>query len=171
MTNIFRSFKVLRSGVTEIESGESVFFRTRRFEKFSLVRMRGLEPPRCHHHRLLRPARLPVPPHPQGTGCHYANGFRRCQPGKSCVRERGREWFLTVESVVPVPSPNAPVAIPITIAIAAVTPEDVADRDAVTPRTASIPTTITSVVAVDKLATLLIQPHCSTTASLAQRVS
>src|ERR1044071_4186501 len=29
-----------------------------------LVRMRGLEPPRCHHHRLLRPARLPVPPHP-----------------------------------------------------------------------------------------------------------
>src|SRR6188508_3663268 len=30
-----------------------------------MVRMRGLEPPRCHHHRLLRPARLPVPPHPQ----------------------------------------------------------------------------------------------------------
>src|ERR1700738_2617580 len=27
--------------------------------------MRGLEPPRCHHHRLLRPARLPVPPHPR----------------------------------------------------------------------------------------------------------
>src|SRR6185369_7997613 len=33
-----------------------------------LVRMRGLEPPRCHHHRLLRPARLPVPPHPQDAG-------------------------------------------------------------------------------------------------------
>src|SRR5713101_2218024 len=30
-----------------------------------LVGMRGLEPPRCHHHRLLRPARLPVPPHPR----------------------------------------------------------------------------------------------------------
>src|SRR5207302_8308575 len=30
-----------------------------------VVRMRGLEPPRCHHHRLLRPARLPVPPHPR----------------------------------------------------------------------------------------------------------
>ena len=30
--------------------------------------MRGLEPPRCHHHRLLRPARLPVPPHPQDAG-------------------------------------------------------------------------------------------------------
>jgi hypothetical protein len=52
---------------------------------FLLVRMRGLEPPRCHHHRLLRPARLPVPPHPQGTGRYYANGFRRCQPRKSCV--------------------------------------------------------------------------------------
>jgi hypothetical protein len=34
-------------------------------EFLCLVRMRGLEPPRCHHHRLLRPARLPVPPHPQ----------------------------------------------------------------------------------------------------------
>src|SRR5829696_5406646 len=33
-----------------------------------MVRMRGLEPPRCHHHRLLRPARLPVPPHPQNAG-------------------------------------------------------------------------------------------------------
>ena len=30
-----------------------------------MVGMRGLEPPRCHHHRLLRPARLPVPPHPR----------------------------------------------------------------------------------------------------------
>jgi hypothetical protein len=69
--------------------------------RFSLVRMRGLEPPRCHHHRLLRPARLPVPPHPQGTGCNYANGFRRCQLRKSCVREGGESglylrnlWFL-----------------------------------------------------------------------------
>ena len=34
-------------------------------ELLRLVRMRGLEPPRCHHHRLLRPARLPVPPHPR----------------------------------------------------------------------------------------------------------
>ena len=47
-----------------------------------LVRMRGLEPPRCHHHRLLRPARLPVPPHPQRHGeSHYANAFRECQEG------------------------------------------------------------------------------------------
>ena len=35
-----------------------------------LVRMRGLEPPRCHHHRLLRPARLPVPPHPRGNSLY-----------------------------------------------------------------------------------------------------
>src|SRR5882762_3347758 len=32
-----------------------------------MVGMRGLEPPRCHHHRLLRPARLPVPPHPRDS--------------------------------------------------------------------------------------------------------
>ena len=40
--------------------------------------MRGLEPPRCRHHRLLRPARLPVPPHPH-VQIHYANGLRQCQ--------------------------------------------------------------------------------------------
>src|SRR5215213_8724387 len=46
----------------------------------SLVRMRGLEPPRCHHHRLLRPARLPVPPHPHETKvAHYANASVECQ--------------------------------------------------------------------------------------------
>ena len=44
-----------------------------------LVRMRGLEPPRCHHHRLLRPARLPVPPHPQKWRGHYANEVLQCQ--------------------------------------------------------------------------------------------
>src|SRR5262249_37305370 len=36
--------------------------------------MRGLEPPRCHHHRLLRPARLPVPPHPRDTSRLYEPG-------------------------------------------------------------------------------------------------
>jgi pyridoxal phosphate enzyme (YggS family) len=30
-----------------------------------LVRTNGIEPSRCHHHRLLRPARLPVPPRPR----------------------------------------------------------------------------------------------------------
>ena len=43
-----------------------------------LVRMRGLEPPRCHHHRLLRPARLPVPPHPR-TEPDLTNAFVGCQ--------------------------------------------------------------------------------------------
>ena len=42
--------------------------------------MRGLEPPRCHHHRLLRPARLPVPPHPLINGRGIMRmGFRQCQ--------------------------------------------------------------------------------------------
>ena len=47
-----------------------------------LVRMRGLEPPRCHHHRLLRPARLPVPPHPLINGLAIMRmRFRECQEG------------------------------------------------------------------------------------------
>ena len=44
--------------------------------------MRGLEPPRCHHHRLLRPARLPVPPHPLINGVAIMRmRFRQCQEG------------------------------------------------------------------------------------------
>lgn len=31
-----------------------------------MVRMEGLEPSRCCHHRLLRPARIPIPPHSHG---------------------------------------------------------------------------------------------------------
>ena len=30
------------------------------------MRMRGVEPPRAEAHRHLKPARLPIPPHPQG---------------------------------------------------------------------------------------------------------
>src|ERR1041384_707425 len=41
-----------------------------------MVRMRGLEPPRCHHHRLLRPARLPVPPHPRTENRLYEDDPR-----------------------------------------------------------------------------------------------
>ena len=56
--------------------------RTNRYESRTshyviMVRMRGLEPPRCHHHRLLRPARLPVPPHPRGF--EYTNPIMQCQ--------------------------------------------------------------------------------------------
>jgi hypothetical protein len=52
-----------------------------------LVRMRGLEPPRCRHHRLLRPARLPVPPHPH-AGNHYANALKECQETASYLSTR-----------------------------------------------------------------------------------
>src|SRR5215467_11550687 len=53
---------------------------------FLLVRMRGLEPPRCHHHRLLRPARLPVPPHPQDAG---ERPLCECIPRVSRMTTRG----------------------------------------------------------------------------------
>ena len=36
------------------------------FSQNNLVRMRGLEPPRARAHRLLKPTRLPIPPHPRG---------------------------------------------------------------------------------------------------------
>ena len=52
-----------------------------------MVRMRGLEPPRCHHHRLLRPARLPVPPHPR-TETHYTN--RASTVSRIAVRSQSR---------------------------------------------------------------------------------
>ena len=31
------------------------------------MRMRGVEPPRANAHKLLRLARLPIPPHPQNA--------------------------------------------------------------------------------------------------------
>src|ERR1043166_4012710 len=51
-----------------------------------MVRMRGLEPPRCHHHRLLRPARLPVPPHPHAgkSLCERLKRVSRMAPGVTC---------------------------------------------------------------------------------------
>jgi hypothetical protein len=63
-----------------------------------LVRMRGLEPPRCHHHRLLRPARLPVPPHPQKyrhviMRTHLEgvkNGYLRRRQSRSRSKSRSR---------------------------------------------------------------------------------
>jgi hypothetical protein len=50
-----------------------------------LVGMRGLEPPRCHHHRLLRPARLPVPPHPRGV--------RIYEPDQGVSRRRSSKLY------------------------------------------------------------------------------
>src|SRR4030095_10828933 len=63
-----------------------------------LVRMRGLEPPRCHHHRLLRPARLPVPPHPR-TDFDFTNASVECQA-----------TILSVDDITAIGSTNAPVA-------------------------------------------------------------
>ncbi len=63
-----------------------------------LVRMRGLEPPRCHHHRLLRPARLPVPPHPRETNGHYANASKECQEAlRTSVEVAAQPVFILPE--------------------------------------------------------------------------
>lgn len=37
----------------------------------------GVEPTRCHHHRILNPARLPIPPPRQGIGAYYNKEFFR----------------------------------------------------------------------------------------------
>jgi hypothetical protein len=42
--------------------------KKRRFWAKNPMRMRGLEPPRGCPHRHLRPARLPIPPHPRRIG-------------------------------------------------------------------------------------------------------
>ena len=82
--------------------------------------MRGLEPPRCHHHRLLRPARLPVPPHPQRYGeSHYANAFRECQEGLpatpiavviAVAATPGHTIEVSVAVVVPAITPPDPIS-------------------------------------------------------------
>src|SRR6266480_1471332 len=70
--------------------------------------MRGLEPPRCHHHRLLRPARLPVPPHPRDNGIYEPDRGVSRQPSKDghgdrVTRRRGDKIHLTPDvSVSPV---------------------------------------------------------------------
>src|SRR5687768_13173390 len=46
--------------------------------------MRGLEPPRCRHHRLLRPARLPVPPHPRKGNSLYERRLEGVKKG-TCI--------------------------------------------------------------------------------------
>src|SRR5918993_5334769 len=54
------------------------------------MRMSGIEPPRCHHHRLLRPARLPVPPHPLVNGENqYTEPRARVSSGAAGARKRG----------------------------------------------------------------------------------
>ena len=42
------------------------FIKEKAPERVLLVRMKGLEPTRYCYHWNLNPARLPIPPHPQG---------------------------------------------------------------------------------------------------------
>src|SRR5882762_9375778 len=68
-----------------------------------MVGMRGLEPPRCHHHRLLRPARLPVPPHPRGVRIYEpCHGVSRLGPLKLSQTNSHPEPIASVSLAVPV---------------------------------------------------------------------
>ena len=53
-----------QSGKERKEKDEENLFLIFYVLLLKLVRTNGIEPSRCHHHRLLRPARLPVPPRP-----------------------------------------------------------------------------------------------------------
>ena len=134
-----------------------------------MVRMRGLEPPRCHHHRLLRPARLPVPPHPHG-GSHYANGLGVCQESVMLADN---------STLIDHASTNSPAAIteevfprvatsPVAqyvIVENSITASRTRSQDitySVTPWSATVPTSFAGVVAIYELGALLVavrQPY------------
>src|SRR6185503_16731608 len=112
--------------------------------------MRGLEPPRCHHHRLLRPARLPVPPHPHAV-VHYANGLRACQETLNCPQTH--RLCLRQSLWIDDHAANAATrAIPPGVVPSAIA-QAIADARAA--RTATINASVFGVVAVHKLAALL----------------
>ncbi len=54
------------------------------------MRMRGFEPPRGCPHWHLKPARLPIPPHPQDdfpqTGFKLSTRYKRCRTGSSRLK-------------------------------------------------------------------------------------
>ncbi len=85
---------------------ELAFFR-------KLVRMRGLEPPRCRHHRLLRPARLPVPPHPHAGKSLCECVWRVSRKGNARVvidsicEERWRKSITERNAFSPASSPHS----------------------------------------------------------------
>src|SRR6266404_3730813 len=119
--------------------------RSRPFSYF-LVRMRGLEPPRCLHHRLLRPARLPVPPHPLICG------------GLLCerVQKVSRMWkyYLRRTEVTGNLALAMPVSAPIVLA------EDSnssGSSEVSSPWSTTVPATLASVMTVNELATLFAQ--------------
>src|SRR5712692_4474912 len=100
-----------------------------------MVGMRGLEPPRCHHHRLLRPARLPVPPHPRDVRIYerHQGVSRHCLAGV-CA---GASYDTSPAS--------APLSSEETASIEATMMTSKAN-----PRTAPVEGTIASVMPVDK---------------------
>ena len=147
-----------------------------------MVRMRGLEPPRCHHHRLLRPARLPVPPHPR-TGTHYTN--RASTVSRNAARPNcGARIKIVSVLVSPPVSSSSPIDIRVsaigcvssppiivrvigTIAIADAVPKDTVSAIVrVSSRSATVPPPITRVMAVYKLGALLV-PIRSASAAIA----
>ncbi len=113
-----------------------------------MVRMRGLEPPRCHHHRLLRPARLPVPPHP-----HAGNSL--CERGQALSRKHHASL-----SIIHHTSSHSSAAIAqevISRCVVSVFPASTQNTaKAISSWTATVPTTVTCVVAVLKLRALSI---------------
>ena len=100
------------------------FFNSASFNE-ALVRMRGLEPPRCLHHRLLRPARLPVPPHPQKWGtslCECLSRVSRMQRTEAAYKANPRAANQTSVSPMIPPTPVtvvvvAPAVSPIVIVV------------------------------------------------------
>ena len=138
-----------------------------------MVRMRGLEPPRCHHHRLLRPARLPVPPHPR-TETHYTNrgltvsrkaaGFQ-LRSGRKLVPDLIRTpvsaispIHVRVSAICEMTSSPIIVGAVGTIAIADAVPKDaVPSIVRISSRSAIVPPPITRIMTVHKLCALLIE--------------
>lgn len=63
---------------------------------FYLVPRAGIEPARCHHHRILNPARLPVPPPRQRSDiisrldlkCQSIFNKMKINPDKRCACEK-----------------------------------------------------------------------------------
>jgi hypothetical protein len=122
--------------------------------QIELVRMRGLEPPRCHHHRLLRPARLPVPPHPHGQFI-MRTGRKGVKKASSWPRWRlANRLRLAISDNATAISQGAIAPNVVRIAIPqTIPPNNVSE--AVAARSASVPAAVAGIMAIYKFATLL----------------
>ena len=135
-----------------------------------MVRMRGLEPPRCHHHRLLRPARLPVPPHPRENSLYEScfasvKNSTRARFGQAHAQRRhnlistSRSAIASVcakvsliHQMTPAPIIVCTVAILITDSISAGNEDSISPYAAAAVSRTAIQTSVTRVVTVYKLA-------------------